>query len=336
MPSRAGIGLSERRSQGGTRGKRVTVRAPARLHLGFLDLEGGLGRRFGSLGLTVEGLETQVHVERAPAFAVEADSERDRARAMLERLAGPWDLPPLRAVIDRTIPTHAGLGSGTQLALALGTALARLTGRSATSREIAAFLGRGARSGIGIGAFDQGGFILDGGRGPDGMPPPVVARLEFPDDWRILLIFDLEHEGLHGSGEDRAFRDLPPYSTELAGRLCRLVVMQLLPGLATADLAAVGPAIGEIQREVGDYFAPAQNGRFVSPAVTEVLAWLEQRGIAGVGQSSWGPTGFALLPDAAAAAALCREAEDWFGRRHERLRFMVTRGRNRGADIQLG
>ena len=84
MPSRAGIGLSERRSQGGTRGKRVTVRAPARLHLGFLDLEGGLGRRFGSLGLTVEGLETQVHVERAPAFAVEADSERDRARAMLE------------------------------------------------------------------------------------------------------------------------------------------------------------------------------------------------------------------------------------------------------------
>ncbi len=25
--------------------------APARLHLGFLDLNGGLGRRFGSLGL---------------------------------------------------------------------------------------------------------------------------------------------------------------------------------------------------------------------------------------------------------------------------------------------
>jgi hypothetical protein len=27
--------------------------APARLHMGFLDLDGGLGRRFGSLGFTL-------------------------------------------------------------------------------------------------------------------------------------------------------------------------------------------------------------------------------------------------------------------------------------------
>ena len=28
----------------------VRVRAPARLHLGFLDMNGALGRRFGSIG----------------------------------------------------------------------------------------------------------------------------------------------------------------------------------------------------------------------------------------------------------------------------------------------
>ena len=336
MPSPAGTGLNERPVPAASGEDRVTVRAPARLHLGFLDLAGDLGRRFGSLGLTVEGLETHLRVERASTFTVEAEAEQDRARAMLERLAAAWSLPAVRVTVDRTIPAHAGLGSGTQLALALGTALARLSGRAVTSREIGALLQRGARSGIGIGAFDQGGFLLDGGRGADGGPPPVTARLDFPDDWRVLLIFDLEREGLHGSGEDRAFRDLPPYSPELAGRLCRLVVMQLLPGLVDADLGAVGQAIGEIQREVGDYFAPAQRGRFVSPAVSEVLAWLERQGVAGVGQSSWGPTGFALLPDAATAATMCREAEALFGRRFERLRFMVTRGRNRGADVRLG
>ena len=101
------------------------------------------------------------------------------------------------------------------------------------------------------------------------------------------------------------------------------------------DLAAVGPAIGEIQREVGDYFAPAQNGRFISPMVSEVLDWLEQAGVPGIGQSSWGPTGFAILPDADTAARLCRETEAHFGNRFERLRFMVTRGRNRGANIRL-
>ncbi|MFD0935973.1 GHMP kinase, partial [Methylobacterium trifolii] len=32
----------------------VEVEAPARLHFGFLDLHGGLGRRFGSIGLAID------------------------------------------------------------------------------------------------------------------------------------------------------------------------------------------------------------------------------------------------------------------------------------------
>lgn len=286
------------------------------------------------MGLTVEGLETQLRVERAPDFVVDGEAELDRCRTMLERLADAWHLPPVRVTIYRTIPAHAGLGSGTQLALALGGAVAKLTGSPVPPREIARLLQRGARSGIGIGAFEQGGFIVDGGRGADDAPPPVIARVAFPDLWRLLLIFDLDGEGLHGAGEESAFRHLPPYTPELAGRLCRLLVMQLLPGLADADLDAAGPAIGEIQREVGDHFAAAQQGRFISPAVSAVLAWLEAQGVAGVGQSSWGPTGFAILPDTDSAGMLCREAERQFGTRYEKLRFMVTRARNRGAELK--
>ena len=38
----------------------IYIEAPARLHLGFLDLEGGLGRRFGSVGLTLDDLATKI------------------------------------------------------------------------------------------------------------------------------------------------------------------------------------------------------------------------------------------------------------------------------------
>ena len=304
---------------------RVRIRAPARLHLGFLDMEGGLGRRFGSLGVTLEELWTELLVAPADAFAVAGAAEAARARAMLERLTAAWSLPPLHVAVERTIPAHAGLGSGTQLALALGVAVARAAGIDRPAREVARLLERGSRSGIGIGAFEQGGFLVDGGTGPDGLPPPA--------EWRLLLIFDPALEGLHGAGERTAFGSLPPYSDELAGRLCRLVLMQLLPGIATGDLAAVGAAIGEIQRRVGDYFAPAQNGRFTSPAVSEVLAWLETQGVTGLGQSSWGPTGFAILADEGRATATLRAAKRRFG--HHRLRLMTTRARNQGAEVEV-
>lgn len=312
---------------------RVTVTAPARLHLGFLDMEGGLGRRFGSLGLTIERFATTVSLQPADSLEVNGVGELERARAQLERLTAAWGTGPVAAEINEVIPAHAGLGSGTQLGLALGMGLATLTGRAASPAEVARLLERGARSGIGIGGFAQGGFILDGGRGADGAPPPVTARLAFPPSWALLLIFDAGCEGLHGQAETGAFQELPPFPASLAGHLCRLVVMQLLPGIALADLDAVGAAIGEIQRRVGDHFAPAQGGRFTSPAVAEVLAWLEGLGVQGVGQSSWGPTGFGILATRAAAAELAAEAGLRFGGAHPSLRFEVVHARNRGAEI---
>src|SRR5260221_11827542 len=45
----------------------VEVFAPARLHLGFLDLNGGLGRRFRRLGLTLDGIGTRLPGARGAA-----------------------------------------------------------------------------------------------------------------------------------------------------------------------------------------------------------------------------------------------------------------------------
>ena len=43
----------------------VRVAAPARLHLGFLDPSGSLGRSWGSVGLVIEGLPTAVEIAAA-------------------------------------------------------------------------------------------------------------------------------------------------------------------------------------------------------------------------------------------------------------------------------
>jgi beta-RFAP synthase len=158
-----------------------------------------------------------------------------------------------------------------------------------------------------------------------------VARLDFPPGWRLVLIFDGEREGLSGDAESAAFQALPPFPAETAGRLCRLTLMRLLPGLAEADFAAVAESIGEIQARVGDHFAPAQGGRFSSPRVAAALDWLRRAGFAGIGQSSWGPTGFVLVPDEARAQSVARELADRFG---APLSVRVCAGRNRGAELR--
>jgi beta-RFAP synthase len=236
--------------------------------------------------------------------------------------------------LDEAIPDHLGLGSGTQMALAVGRGIAALYGIEISTRELAARLHRGSRSGIGIGAFDQGGFLMDSGVGESGAVPPLTARLDFPGDWRVLLVMDARGQGLHGRQEVEAFRRLPPFPAEVAAHLCHLTLMQILPGLREQRLQPVAQGIAELQRRVGDHFAPAQGGRFTSPAVAEALALAEAEGFCGVGQSSWGPTGFVLLPDQDSADYLIGVARRRFGDLSP-LRFQITTGCNHGSRVHL-
>ena len=312
----------------------VRVEVPARLHLGFLDMEGGLGRRFGSLGLTLDGLGTELTLVRGDPAGGTADRPACRARGYLDRLCSVLGVESgFSLLLGRTIPSHSGLGSGTQLALAIGAALSAMTGRPLPPRRVASLLDRGARSGIGVGAFEQGGVILDGGKGALDEPPPVISRMALPEAWRMLLVFDDANRGLSGTAETVAFRDLPPFPADKAAYLCRLTLMVGLPALAEEDVERFGAAVTELQSVVGDHFAPAQGGRFSSPDVAEVLRWLPSVGAAGVGQRSWGPTGFAIFGDAGSAERAAEEARARW-RLQANLRFVVCRGRNRGAVVE--
>ena len=311
----------------------VTVSAPARLHFGFLDLHGGLGRRFGGLGLALAEPETVIDMHSAPANMA-SGPQADRAARYLERIADNLGIGGgHEVVIHAAIPEHAGLGSGTQLALAIAAGLRRLHARAPDLAADANLLDRGRRSGLGAAFFSEGGVVLDGGRTASGGPAPAVARLPFPDDWRVLLILDPARQGIHGSAEISAFDALPTFPAELAAHLCRLAVMQALPGLAERNFSSFSRAVTEIQARVGDYFAPIQGGRYSSPGVAALLDLLETNGVEGFGQSSWGPTGFAFAPSPAEAARLIVIAKPLAADLGLELR--IVSGRNHGATTSV-
>ena len=301
--------------------------------MGFVDLHGGEGRRYGSLGLALEGPFTRLRLSRNCGVAAEGP-DAGRAARYATSLAERFDLRDgVRIDVEEAIPPHAGLGSGTQLALAVGAGMVKLFALDVRTVEIASALDRGTRSGLGIGLFDQGGFVVDGGSAGDGVPPPVIARQPFPPEWRLLLVFDRGRQGPHGEAEIKKFAALLDFPEADAAELCRLVLMCALPGVVQADLDTFGDAVGRIQARVGDHFADVQGGRYASPGVSRVLEWLGSRGLKAVGQSSWGPTGFAVCPSDATAKQLKAEARARFGREFG-LDFAVTCARNHGAEVE--
>jgi beta-ribofuranosylaminobenzene 5'-phosphate synthase len=308
----------------------VTIRVPARLHLGFLDPSGGSGRRFGSLGLPLREPETVVTLSRSGETIV-SGPESDRAAAHLAALSRRLGIRAQhRMVIEEAIPRHAGLGSGTQIALAVAAALRTLHNLPLDIDGDAALLARGGRSGIGIASFAEGGVIIDAGNDGNGRPPPVVARLPFPEEWRAILILDRQQDGLHGEGEIEAFRSLPPFPAGGVGEICRHVLMGVMPALIEHDLETFGAAITAIQMLVGAHFAPAQGGVFTSKRVEVLAHRLAKAGAVGIGQSSWGPTGFAFAPSENAAAEMVAAAQDIA---EEGMEMKIVQGRNSGARI---
>jgi beta-ribofuranosylaminobenzene 5'-phosphate synthase len=320
----------------------VTVRAPARLHLGFLDPSATLGRAFGSLGLVLEAPETEVELMAAPADEIvaatdDAAAEAARAAAHLQRLRERTGrTQPLRLRLLQVLPAHAGFGSGTQLALAIGRAFACWHGLDLDSATLARWLGRGLRSGIGIAGFDHGGLLVDGGPAGEGKVAPLLSRIELPPSWRVVVVEDPRRQGLSGSEERRAIGALAALPQAHAADLCHQVLMRVLPGAAGDDFPAFAAGINRVQQVLGEHFAPAQDGSaYSSAAVACAVERIAAVSRAAVGQSSWGPTGFAILPsqaNAEAAVAAARAA----GAIDAALVLRIAAANRRGAVVVDG
>ncbi len=289
--------MTARNGDGGA----VFVEAAARLHFGVLDLRGALGRWFGGIGAAAPAPTLLVSARREPTLIVEGpDAERAAgfARAFLahHRLSGG-----ARLCIHRSLPAHAGLGSGTQLALAIARALAELHDLPTESGALASAVGRAQRSAIGTWTFDGGGLVVEGGRrvNADGVGP-LVARLPFPPQWRCIIAVPRVGPAISGAAEAAAFAALPLPPEREVERVAHLVLMMLLPALVEGDIAAFGRALVAIQTTMGRWFATVQGGLFARGPSEEMVRRMAEWGAAGVGQSSWGPAVYGIVDGASA------------------------------------
>jgi beta-ribofuranosylaminobenzene 5'-phosphate synthase len=225
---------------------------------------------------------------------------------------------------------HTGLGSGTQLGLAVARAMAAMLNLEDLDADaLAGLVDRGRRSAIGAHGAMLGGLIVDGGKSDTSRLAPMVVRLPVPEDWRIVLIRPAQLVGLAGQRELQAFAELPPIDQAVTARMCQLVLMGMLPAVVERDLEGFGQSLFELQQLAGQCFKEAQGGIYSDPMLDRIVAFIRGRGIRGVGQSSWGPTLYAILGDQDAADALAHEVQRQFGL--EAGEVMVTAADNRGS-----
>jgi beta-ribofuranosylaminobenzene 5'-phosphate synthase len=312
---------------------KISVTAPARLHMGFIDLSGSLGRHFGSIGVALNEINTRLSLTKSDRRSITGPSA-ERADRCLSQLCAALNVSDqVDITIEAAIPEHVGLGSGTQMALAIGSALNAYYDLGMTVRDIAAVMDRGLRSGIGIGVFEHGGLVVDGGRGEKTVTPPVLVHLDVPSDWRFILVFD-RGQGLHGEQEIAAFEALPTFPQNQAEHLCYLIMMQALPALAEQDLPLFGRVISQLQIAVGKHFAPAQGGIYASKEVGKAMASLAKQGAVGIGQTSWGPTGFCAVENAELAAEIVQKAKTQFID-FTNLEFVIVSPNNKNGASRL-
>jgi beta-RFAP synthase len=200
------------------------------------------------------------------------------------------DSPPVAWTIHESIPSHVGLGSGTQLALAVSAAFAALNGDSMSPESLARRVQRGKRSALGLHGFALGGFLVEAGKRTPDEISPLVFRGDVPHPWRWVLIRPAHAAGLNGGDETAAFNRMSPMPASLTDRLCRIVLTELIPAVQGDDFAAFSTALYDFGVSVGSYFSAEQGGVLADRRMERLAAQLRDRGVTGIAQSSWGPT----------------------------------------------
>ncbi len=311
----------------------LKITTPSRLHLTLIDMNASIGRVDGGIGITLDEPVISIKAEKSDMVEITGNSEhlermRNAARMLLPKGAG------IRISIEQDYPSHVGLGSGTQAALAAGMAVNKIYNLRLTAYQLAIKVGRGGTSGIGVAAFENGGFILDGGHkfsekkaflpsAASKLPPaPVLLRKDFPD-WEIVVAIP-EQKGASSKKEVNIFQEKCPVPLPEVERLSHIILMQMLPALAEEDIVTFGKSINSIQ-ESGFKKREVE----LQPVSGELMEALRDGGAYGTGMSSFGPTVYAFGED---AGALEKIAKEFLG---EGGKVFITKARNEGARIEF-
>ncbi len=316
-------------------GIEVTVKTPSRLHFSMIDMRGDLGRIYGSVGVAIDKPRVVLKAKESPSIEVKG-FRANRVKEYVETLlvgsgiSGGVSIEVLSDILE-----HSGFGSGTQLALAVGSALSEIYDLSLKTEEIALKLNRSRRSGIGTYAFKHGGFIVDGGHKANGGGgiPPLLFRAEVPESWLFVIGVPEIPVNTSGSIEANAFKKLEPPPATLIGGISRTILMQMIPAIIEEDIVSFGEAMTSVDFRFGEFWIEVQGGMFSHPLIEEGIGFLAQNGALGVGQSSWGPAFYGLSEGESEARNICVDLERYLNEDGRKGRAFVARPDNQGAIV---
>jgi len=307
----------------------LIVKTPSRIHMTLVDMNASLGRMDGGIGLALEEPYIEIRVEKAGKISA-ADPLKERAEDAARKVCKDLGLTDgVKIDVLNAYSQHAGLGSGTQIGLAVGMAVCKLFERDVPLRELAKIIDRGGTSGIGVAAFQSGGFILDGGHSvkekrdflpssaSKAPPPPVLARYDFPD-WKIALVMPDMKRNFHGEREVDIFQKFCPIPIGQVERLSRLILMKILPSIVEEDIEEFGNGINEIQRFGFKWIEVALQ----TPEVRALMDACREYSY-GVGLSSFGPVIYCVIKDEKGLKSAVKD----------RAEITVTKANNKGATI---
>lgn len=292
----------------------VTVTAPSRLHFGMFSFGHPGQRQFGGVGVMIDKPGLRIRISQSQRFEIVgplANRVQVFARQVCERLELGTQAQLQIAVVQ--VPReHVGLGVGTQLGLCVAAGLNAFVGRAPLApAALARLSGRGERSAIGTYGFVEGGLLVEAGKLGNELLSPLLARVALPSDWRFVLIIPKTEQGLHGVEERHAFGELPPVPPEVTQQLRQLAAERLVPAADEGRFVDFAIALGEYGQLAGNCFARFQRGAFANERVSCLVERLRQNGVHGAGQTSWGPTVFAVVVDPTSAENLIQLLRSW-------------------------
>lgn len=292
------------------------IKTPSRVHMSLIDMNGGFGRLDGSVGLALTDGGIHLRAKKADAVIIterfESDCERisvshddSELAAKIAGIVRPL-LPENEGIeLEFLSPVrpHVGLGSGTQISLSVAAAVNDLYGLGKSVRELAQITRRGGTSGVGVLAFEYGGFIVDCGHkaadkngffpssGSTAPPADLLLRKDFPD-WDVIVAIPPKI-GINGEDEKNFFQSVCPVPIEEVREVSHIILMQMIPSLIEQDIEEFGNAVNSLQKigfkkhEVAVQSAEAKS-------TMEILL---QNGIHGAGISSFGPATYGFSND---------------------------------------
>ncbi len=272
----------------------IDITTGSRLHFGLICSEHATRWRFGGIGVMLRHPAWRLRVTPiiADADVIRAsDITSQRIRGFLRSLRSHQNVKSLQIDVHEEMSFHTGLGSGTQLGLALSAAVELVMQRRVPEDlfQLAQRVDRAERSAIGTIGFARGGFLIDYGESVSDTLSRQIDRLQLPDKWRFVLVKPVDSQGLSGEREWAFFQQRKSMPANLIADIEQQILEQIVPSIRDRRFDAFARSLELYGQMVGTYYAAEQGGVFAHPAMGQLVAQLRANEVAGMAQSSWGP-----------------------------------------------